>query len=141
MPSISELSAEDVSRVRDGFDLIWPVSDRTVEMFYDRLFEAQPDLRALFGRDMAEQKRKFIATLAAIVAHLDDKKARFSITGTLGQHHGAYGVVPGHYVLVREALMSTLAQTLGPAWTVEAATSWQRAYDCVSAEMQEASAV
>ncbi len=139
MTSLNVLSAEDISRVRDSFDRIWPISDRTVALFYDRLFEDQPDLRALFRADMAEQKRKFISTLAAIVAHLDDRQARFSITGTLGRHHLDYGVAPQHYAAVLEALIATLAGTLGPAWTDEVDGSWRRAYEVVSAEMLQAS--
>jgi hemoglobin-like flavoprotein len=138
MPPDSKLGPDDVARVRNGFDRIWPVSDRMVELFYDRLFETEPTLRALFRGDMAEQKRKFISTLAGIIAHLDDNAARFSITGALGRHHGEYGVAPAHYPLVRNALLSTLAQTLGSAWTAEDADAWRRAYDCVSTEMLSA---
>jgi hemoglobin-like flavoprotein len=133
-----EISPQDVARVRDDFDRIWPVSDRMVELFYEQLFETRPELRPLFRHDMNEQKRKFISTLAAIIAHLDDNQARFSITGTLGRHHVDYGVAPEHYAFVKNALLTTLASTLGVHWTADAADSWGRAYDVVSAEMLQA---
>jgi len=141
MPLRNELSAEDISRVREGFDRVWPVSDRMVELFYEQLFTERPELRALFRGDMAEQKRKFISTLAAIIAHLDDREARFAITGTLGRHHVEYGVSPDHYIVLRGAMLHTLARTLGAAWTAEAAGAWGRAYDFVAAEMIEAASV
>ncbi len=134
------LSAEDVGLIRASFDEIWPVSDRTVDLFYRRLFEIEPGLVPLFRGDMTEQKRKFISTLAAIVASLDDRLALSSITGTLGRHHVGYGVAHGHYAIVGEALLWTLAQTLDASWSERTAACWRRAYDLVAADMQEAAA-
>ena len=52
------LSSDEIDRIRDSFDRLWPVSARTADLFYERLFETAPHVRPLFRQDMDEQKRK-----------------------------------------------------------------------------------
>ena len=128
------LSAEDVARVRASFDRLWPRSSEMTELFYRRLFDVTPEVRTLFHDDMTEQRRKFIGTLATIVGNLDTAVAT-SVATTLARHHVAYGVRPDHYPLVGEALLFSLAQTLGDQLSSEEAASWSRAYAMISDHM------
>lgn len=127
MNCVPELSADDVERVRASFDRLWSVSPDMAEHFYARLFEIAPDLRALFRSDMAEQQRKFIATLAAIVGNLENLSA-LSMVSSLARHHAGFGVRPDHYPAVGEALLFSLERGLRESWTPEVAGSWSRAY-------------
>ena len=48
-------------------------------MFYDRLFEVAPQVKAMFPADMTEQRKKLMATLAVVVnglANLECDPAR-----------------------------------------------------------------
>ncbi|MBN3586123.1 flavohemoprotein, partial [Algoriphagus aestuarii] len=56
----------------------------------------------------------------------------------LGRDHRRFDVRPEHYPIVGQALLHTLAQGLGPAWTPELAAKWSAAYDLVSRLMIEA---
>ena len=55
----------------------------------------------------------------------------------LGLRHAGYGVVAGHYATVGAALMKTLEQGLGDAWTPEAAQAWASVYAVMSDSMLE----
>jgi hemoglobin-like flavoprotein len=56
----------------------------------------------------------------------------------LGQRHAGYGVQPHHYVTVGDALLWTLAQVFGPAFTSEVREAWTAAYVLLATIMQEA---
>ena len=131
------LSTDDIEKVRDSFDRIWPISTRTAALFYDRLFEIAPEVRPLFRNDLDEQKRKFISTLAVIVGSLDNTSKLVSLTDTLARQHGTFGVQPAHYPLVGEALFWSLERGLGDNWTPGVAASWGKAYGVISTFMIE----
>jgi hemoglobin-like flavoprotein len=137
MRGSQSLSADDIERVRASFDRFWSLSSGSAERFYDRLFGVAPELRPLFRADLAQQQRKFMATLATIVGNLDDGVALSTAT-TLAKHHIDYGVRPDHYSLVGDALLWSLANTLGDEWTPDVATSWSKAYALVSDHMVRA---
>jgi hemoglobin-like flavoprotein len=131
------LGPDDIQRVRDSFDRLWPTSSQTAGLFYDRLFEIAPDVRRLFRHDIDEQKRKFISTLAVIVGSLDDTSKLIPLTDGLARQHGNFGVQPAHYSIVGEALLWSLERGLGPAWTPGVAASWTKAYGMISGFMIE----
>jgi len=132
MSELQDLSADDIKQVRASFDRIWPVSTRTADLFYARLFDIAPETRPLFRRDMDEQKRKFMATLAVIVGSLDDSGKLVPLTDTLARQHGTYGIGAAHYVVVGDALLWSLERGLGENWTPDVAAAWSRAYGVVS---------
>jgi nitric oxide dioxygenase len=128
------LSADDMARVRASFDRLWPVSPGMSALFYQRLFEIAPEVQVLFHFPMDEQRRKFIATLAIIVANLDSATALAAAT-TLARQHVTYGVRPDHYPFVGQALLWSLEQALGDGWTADDAAAWSKAYAFVSDHM------
>ncbi len=54
----------------------------------------------------------------------------------LGRRHAAYGVKPQHFDTVGSALLWTLAQGLGPAFTPEVESAWAAVYSLLSDTMQ-----
>lgn len=53
----------------------------------------------------------------------------------LGAKHVGYGVLPEHYPIVGEALLSTLETALGEAWTTNVKDGWTAIYGFVSSTM------
>ena len=53
----------------------------------------------------------------------------------LGERHAAYGVIPDHYPIVGQALLSTLEAALGSSWTPPVQEGWAAIYGFVSATM------
>jgi hemoglobin-like flavoprotein len=58
----------------------------------------------------------------------------------LGRRHVGYGVRDEHYSTVGEALIWTLAQGLGDAFTSEVREAWAAAYSWLAFTMQRAAA-
>jgi hemoglobin-like flavoprotein len=56
----------------------------------------------------------------------------------LGRRHARYGVTDKHYDYVGAALLWTLEQGLGRAWTPEVESAWAEVYGLVSAVMRGA---
>lgn len=123
-----EMTPEQVKLVRDSFRKIVPIAGVTADLFYDRLFEIAPELRSLFFEDLVEQKKKFITMLATMVTYLDEFKKIAPVVTNLGMRHVAYGVIAKNYEPFGEALLWTLAETLGVDFTPTARTAWTAAY-------------
>lgn len=132
------LSPDQIALLRTSFDKVRPISEDAAALFYGRLFEIAPDVRALFNTDMAEQGRKLMATLTVVVNGLDNLPALLPAVEQLGRRHAGYGVTPEHFVPVGEALIWTLEQGLGDDFTPEVRDAWIEAYGALAAVMQDA---
>lgn len=125
--------------VQETWRQVAPIADTAATLFYDRLFEIDPSLRALFHRnEPAEQRRKLMQTLAVAVRGLDNLETLVPVVAELGRRHAGYGVTDGHYATVGAALLWTLERGLGNAWTSEVAAAWTAAYGVLSGTMREA---
>ncbi|HWE17813.1 MAG TPA: globin domain-containing protein [Hyphomicrobiaceae bacterium] len=134
------MTPESIARVRETWALVAPIADTAADLFYQRLFALDPRLRLMFGStDWAAQRRKLVHALNLAVASLDRVQEIAPRLEALGSRHAAsYGVQDCHYDTVGEALIATLKQGLGEAWTAEAAAAWKEAYDIVSGAMRRA---
>jgi hemoglobin-like flavoprotein len=122
------MTPKQIQLVKSSFAKIAPVKDQTAALFYRRLFELDPDLRALFREDMATQGAKLMAALGAVAASLDQLACVMPAVRKLGRRHAAYGVRPEHYATVGEALIWTLEQGLGADFTPDTRRAWTDAY-------------
>jgi len=131
------MTPEQVALVQQSFAQVVPIADKAAEIFYGRLFEVAPSVKPLFSGDMAEQRRKLMATLAVVVAGLSDLPSVLPAASALAKRHVDYGAKPEHYPVVGDALLWTLARGLGPQWTPEVAAAWTAAYTTLSGFMIE----
>ena len=129
------MTEDDVARVQASFQAVKPIADQAAELFYGRLFEIAPDARKLFPDDMTEQRRKLMATLSVVVAGLDRLPTILPAASALAKRHLTYGVTADQYAPVGSALLWTLEQGLGEAWTPALRASWERAYGTLSGYM------
>jgi hemoglobin-like flavoprotein len=129
------MTPQQVALVQQSFSQVAPIADKAAEIFYDRLFDVAPAVRPLFRGDMAEQRRKLMATLAVVVRGLSDLPSILPAASALAKRHVAYGAKPEHYPVVGEALLWTLARGLGAQWTPEVASAWAAAYEALSSFM------
>lgn len=116
------------------------LGDHAAAYFYATLFTLDPGLRELFPAAMGAQRGRLLAALGHIVSHVDDGPTLTAFVQQLGRDHRRFDVRPEHYPVVGQALLYTLAQGLGPAWTPELAQQWTRAYELVSQIMIDAAA-
>jgi nitric oxide dioxygenase len=124
-----------VKLVQDSFAKVAPISEAAAVLFYDRLFEIAPSVRALFPDDLAEQRKKLMATLAVVVSGLSNLPSVLPAASALAKRHVGYGARPEHYPVVGSALLWTLEKGLGDAWTPELAAAWIAAYRTLSGYM------
>src|SRR6266516_3988249 len=121
--------------VQDSFAKVGPISDKAAELFYGRLFEVAPAVRAMFPDDMTEQRKKLMATLAIVVNGLTNLEAVLPAASALAKRHVSYGAKAEHYPVVGGALLWTLEKGLGDAWTPDVAAAWTTAYGTLSTYM------
>src|SRR5690554_450383 len=117
----------DVDLLRATWHHAGRFGDRFVAWFYGQLFYAHPELRDLFGVDMAGQRRKLADTLDLVVAGADNLEAVAPKLRKLGRMHRRYGVTVDMYPAVGEALIVTFARFLGDDWTPDAEATWTQA--------------
>jgi hemoglobin-like flavoprotein len=125
--------------IQNTWAQVVPVADQAAAMFYQRLFEIDPSTRSLFrSTDMEQQRKKLIHILSIAVSSLDNLGALGKTVEDLGRRHAGYGVKDAHYDAVGVALLWTLEQGLGSAWTSEAAAAWKEVYGILSSIMRHA---
>ncbi len=133
------MNPTQIKMVQDSFAKVAPISEHAAVLFYDRLFEVAPSVRAMFPDDMKEQRKKLMATLAVVVGGLTNLEAILPAASALAKRHVNYGAKSEHYPVVGGALLWTLEKGLGDAWTPDVAEAWVAAYGTLSGYMiQEA---
>lgn len=131
------MTPDEKDIVRASWQQVVPIAGTAADLFYQRLFEIDPDLRALFnGVDLDAQKSKLVQALATTIARLDDLDTLAPQLAELGRRHSGYGVADEHYDTVGAALLWTLQQGLGDGWTPETKKAWASAYTLVAGAMQ-----
>jgi hemoglobin-like flavoprotein len=124
-----------IKLVQESFAKVAPIADQAAVMFYDRLFEVAPQVKAMFPAEMTEQRRKLMAMLAAVVNGLGNLETVLPAASALAKRHVTYGAKAEHYSVVGVALLWTLEKGLGVGWTPEVAEAWTDAYDWLSGFM------
>jgi hemoglobin-like flavoprotein len=126
------MTPDQIKLVQDSFAKVGPISEKAAELFYGRLFEIAPQVRAMFPDDMSEQRKKLMATLAIVVQGLNNLDTILPAASALAKRHVSYGAEAAHYPVVGQALLWTLEQGLGPSWTPDVAAAWAGAYTTLS---------
>jgi len=132
------MTPEQVTLIQESFAKVAPIADTAAEIFYAKLFELDPKLKPLFKGDMQEQGAKLMATLSVVVNGLTDLAAIVPAVQDLGRRHVGYGVEDSHYDTVGAALIWTLGQGLGDAFTDDVKAAWVTAYGILAATMKDA---
>ncbi len=135
------MNDHSIALVRESFDLLEPIAPQAAALFYANLFEADPSLRRLFRGDMAAQGAKLMQMIGVAVARLDQPEVLMPALRQLGSRHAGYGVQDAHYDRVGAALLKTLYQGLGVAYTPEVEAAWVDVYGVLAATMKAAAAV
>ncbi len=134
------MDMRQIELVQNTFKLVAPIADTAAGLFYGRLFELDPQLRPLFKSDLKDQGKKLMQMLAVAVNGLTHLERIVPAVQQLGERHVQYGVVDAHYDTVGEALLWTLNQGLGEAFTEEVEQAWTAAYTLLATVMKEAAA-
>jgi hemoglobin-like flavoprotein len=132
------VTPHQIDLVQASWKQVVPVAETAAQMFYGRLFFLDPSLRALFRGDLREQGQKVMAMISFTVNGLTRLDQLVPTVKALGRRHATYGVRPEHYYTVGAALLWTLEQGLGAAFTPAVREAWIAAYGVLANTMRDA---
>ncbi len=131
----------DVETLRESFELVLTRAPDLTRRFYDELFRRRPEARELFGRSARDRQEKMLAqALVAVLDHLEDAVWLREQLHALGAKHTGYGVTEEMYEWVGDALLATLADAAGDAWTPTVRAAWLDAYTAIAGMMMDGAA-
>lgn len=132
------MTPRQIELVQSSFAQVAPIADQAAALFYHHLFSADPSLKPLFKGDMQAQGQKLMQMIGVAVGKLNELEVLVPVLQRLGERHADYGVEDGHYATVGSALLQTLSQGLGDAFTEEVEEAWGSAYGLMANTMIEA---
>lgn len=118
------LTTHQKSLVQSNFKKVAPIADDAAAIFYAKLFDYDPKLRALFKTDLKDQGKKLMMTLGVAVKGLDNLDELVPVLQKLARKHIDYGVTVDDYTPVGNALLYTLKKGLGNEFTPECREAW-----------------
>ena len=131
------MNQQQIHLVRSTFALVQPIAGDAAALFYDNLFKADPALRPLFKGDMTHQGQRLMGMIGSALQMLERPAALLPVLRSLGARHAGYRVREEHYDTVGSALILTLEQGLGAAFTPEARAAWIELYGVIAGTMRE----
>ena len=126
--------------VKSSWEKVQPISAQAAEMFYRKLFEIAPELKSLFTGDMREQGQRLMNMINTAVNQLERWEQLAPAVQALGKRHAGYGVKDADYEAVAVALLWTLEEGLGEAFTEEVKLAWISTYTVLAHTMKRAAA-
>ena len=135
------MTPQQIALVKSSFSLVQPIATAAASMFYDHLFKADPGLKPLFTGDMVHQGERLMSMIGMAVGMLDRPAALVPQLRLMGVRHRGYGVQERDYATVGSALLLTLQQGLGEAFTQEVREAWTALYGLISFNMIDAARV
>lgn len=103
--------------------------------FYKRMFENNPEVKALFNMDRqssGEQPKALAMTVLAAAQNIDNLGALLPVVERIGKRHVAVGILPEHYPIVGANLLLAIKEVLGDAATDEILDAWGQAYEVIA---------
>ncbi|AAP85952.1 NO-inducible flavohemoprotein (plasmid) [Cupriavidus necator H16] len=106
-----------------GYDII--------KCFYQRMFEAHPELKNVFNMAHQEQGQQQQALARAVYAYaenIEDPNSLMAVLKNIANKHASLGVKPEQYPIVGEHLLAAIKEVLGNAATDDIISAWAQAY-------------
>jgi len=132
------VDTKTIALVQASWQQVTPIATEAAALFYRNLFAADRTLETLFKGDMHTQGEKLMQMIGVAVGKLDRTDVLIPVLEGLARRHVAYGVEEAHYATVGAALLDTLEQGLGAAFTPEVRAAWTTVYGVMSDVMTSA---
>ena len=103
--------------------------------FYKRMFENNPEVKAMFNMDRqesGEQPKALAMTVLAAAQNIDNLEAILPAVKKIGSVHVNSYVKPEHYPIVGENLLAAIKEVLKDAATEEVLNAWAEAYEVIA---------
>ena len=130
---------KQIELVESTWKQVLPIKEKAAELFYNKLFDLDPEVKHLFKTDLKVQGGKLMQTINFAVESARNLGDAVPAVQELGLKHVGYGVEKEHYNTVAEALLWTLGQGLGEVFTDEVKQAWTVFYTSIANVMIDAS--
>lgn len=127
------LEPDSVRRIRARYDQIKPAEFCPV--FFARLFEAMPDVRALMPENLAAHGEYVEAAIAVVIRNLADLEVLERPLEELGAAHARRGIPPERLAAAHPLLVETVRTLSGDRWTSIDEREWAAAFGALLASM------
>lgn len=134
------ITEKEIQLVQESWGKCIPIAETAADLFYGKLFELDPSVKPLFKTDIKEQGKKLMTMITTAVNGLDKLDTIVGAVQAMGKRHAGYGVKDEHYDTVGSALIWTLGQGLGDAFTEEVKVAWLKTYTLLATTMKDAAA-
>jgi hemoglobin-like flavoprotein len=131
------MTEKQISLIEKSWDHVILNTEEAGMVFYNKLFELNPELRSLFSADVRVQAHKLISMITFVVGKIRTLEDVVKDVKQLGQRHRKYKVEDHHYDAVANALLITLETALGNEWNIEVKEAWIQVYTILSGVMKE----
>ncbi|MCG7897123.1 MAG: globin domain-containing protein [Candidatus Thiodiazotropha lotti] len=131
------MTPEQITHVKSSWSKVEPIADQAAALFYGRLFEVYPEVKPYFKGDMEAQGKKLMSMIGTAVGSLDNLEPLLPVIRESGKRHAEYGVQAVDYDKVADALLWTLGEGLGDAFTDEVKEAWVVTYTALAGVMKE----
>ncbi len=132
------MTSDQYKLIQDSWMEVKEIQDQAAELFYNKLFELDPDVHKLFKTEMKEQGTRLMQMIDIAVGKLDNLTELVPFVEKLGERYHSYGVQDKDYETVANALIWTLGQGLGAAFTREVKQAWVVVYSLLAETMKKA---
>ena len=126
------LSQSTITTVKSTAPLIAQHGQNITRNFYDRLFEAHPELFNIFNRpnqQTGQQQNALADAVFAYASHIDNIEALESAIERITHKHNSIGIDADHYPIVGKHLLEAVQEVLNLPSNHEAITAWAEAYN------------
>lgn len=131
------LTPEQIKCICSSWRRILPIKEKFAELFYVRLFELDPTLKALFRGKLDFQGAKLMTALNVVVNSIEDLKAVEAMLEAMGNRHIIYGVQATHYATMGATLLYALEKSLGDYFNDEIEDAWVIAFNEITTAMKK----
>ena len=126
-----------IERLESSFKLLAPRGEELVDQFYARLFAENPSVRPMFPKSLADQKKKFLASLVLVMENIRNPEKLAEPLKKMGGRHEGFGTKPEHYPIVRDVLVYVMSELAGNHWNDQLTEDWTGALNFVASVMIE----
>ena len=103
--------------------------------FYKRMFENNPEIKAMFNMDKqesGEQPKALAMAILAAAQNIDNLEAILPAVKKIGVAHVRTNVKPEHYPIIGQNLLAAIKEVLGDAASEEVLNAWKEAYGVIA---------
>jgi hemoglobin-like flavoprotein len=122
------VTSREIHLIQSSFRQINPIADHAGVIFFARLFELDPSLRATFCGDIGAQGSNLMQSVGFMVFSLDQLEVVLPVVRQMGIRQGDFHLTDLQYEVFAEALLWTLAKCLRENFTPETRDAWAKAY-------------